>query len=98
MEEKLQRSNAGENISIAALVLGIISIIVAFIPCINVVAIITSLLTIIFAAIGLSKAIAGNAPRLLPKLSLILGIVALVFSIVLTLVFGAIIGALSFWN
>lgn len=98
MEKKLQRSNAGENISIAALVLGIISIIVAFIPCINIVAIITSLLTIIFAAIGLNKAITVNAPKVLPKISLILGIVALVFSIILTFVFGAIFGALSFWD
>lgn len=98
MEDQLPRQNKGENISIAALVLGIISIIVAFIPCINILAIITSLLTITFAALGLSKAKTAQAPTTLPKISLVLGIVALVFSMILSLVFGLIIGSLSFWD
>lgn len=98
MENNFKSSNSGENFSITALVLGIISIIVAFIPCINVVALITSLLTIIFAAVGLFRAKNANCPTLLAKISLILGIVALVFSIILVSVYGLIIGALSFWD
>lgn len=98
MENNFKSSNSGENFSITALVLGIISIIVAFIPCINVVALITSLLTIIFAAVGLFRAKNANYPTLLAKISLILGIVALVFSIILVSVYGLIIGALSFWD
>lgn len=98
MENNFKSSNSGEKFSITALVLGIISIIVAFIPCINVVALITSLLTIIFAAVGLFRAKNANCPTLLAKISLILGIVALVFSIILVSVYGLIIGALSFWD
>jgi hypothetical protein len=98
MENNLRRSNAGENFSIAALVLGIVSIIVAFVPCINVFAIITSLLTIIFAAIGFSKAKGADAPTSLSKTSLILGIVGLIFSIILVLFYGTIYAALALWN
>ena len=98
MENSFKTSNSGENFSIAALVLGIISIIVAFIPCINVVALVTSLLTVIFAAVGLFRATNANCPTLIAKISLILGIVALLFSIILVLVYGLIIGALSFWD
>jgi multisubunit Na+/H+ antiporter MnhG subunit len=63
-----------------------------------VVALVTSLLTIIFAAVGLFRAKNANCPTLLAKISLILGIVALVFSVILLLIYVAIIGALSFWD
>ncbi|MDA6070560.1 hypothetical protein NJT12_13110 [Flavobacterium sp. AC] len=98
MGNNIKTSSSGENFSIAALVLGIISNIVAFIPCINVVALVTSLLTIIFAVVGLYRAKNANSSALLAKISLVLGIVALVFSIILVLVYGFIIGALSFWD
>lgn len=98
MENNLELRDSGENFSIAALILGIISIIIAFIPCINVIALITSILAITFATMGLSKAKNANCPTLLAKISLILGIVALVFSVILVLIFSLIIGALSFWD
>ena len=54
MEEKTR--NAGQGLGVAALVLGVISFIVAFIPCIGLFALFTALIAIVLGAIGLSQA------------------------------------------
>lgn len=87
MKDNLQRSNAGEGISIAAVVLGIISSIVAFIPCFDVLALIGAVLAIIFGTIGLSQAKKVNAPTTLPKIGLILGIAASLLSIMTLIIY-----------
>ncbi|WP_428231549.1 hypothetical protein [Flavobacterium sp.] len=93
MENNLQPSNAGQGMGIAALVLGIVGAIAAFIPCFGLVAVIFGVLAIIFGAIGLSQAKRENAPTTMPKAGLILGIVATAFVLIWVLVFVGSVGS-----
>jgi lysylphosphatidylglycerol synthetase-like protein (DUF2156 family) len=93
MENNLQPSNAGQGMGIAALVLGIVGAIAAFIPCFGLVAVIFGVLAIIFGAIGLSQAKRENASTTMPKAGLILGIVATAFVIIWVLVVVGSIGS-----
>ncbi|MDN3674026.1 DUF4190 domain-containing protein [Flavobacterium branchiarum] len=86
MENNLPTSNAGQGMSIAALVLGIVAVVAAFIPCFGLIAVLFGVLAIIFGAIGLSQAKKENAPTTMPIAGLILGIVATAFIIIWGLV------------
>lgn len=89
MEE--QTSNAGQGLGIAALVLGIVALILAFIPCFGWIALIPGIIAIILAVVALSQASQARAPK-----GLI--IAALVISILGTsvaAVWGVIIGTLA---
>ncbi|OXA86419.1 NfeD family protein [Flavobacterium hercynium] len=86
MENNLQQSSAGQGMGIAALVLGVLAAIAAFIPCFGLIAIFFGVLAIIFGAIGLSQAKNGNASTTMPKAGLILGIVSTAFVIIWMLV------------
>ncbi|MEP6805487.1 MAG: DUF4190 domain-containing protein [Flavobacterium sp.] len=86
MENNLQPSNAGQGMGIAALVLGIVGAIAAFIPCFGLVAVIFGVLAIIFGAIGLSQAKREKASTTMPLAGLILGVVATAFVIIWVLV------------
>lgn len=79
MEEKTR--NSGQGLGVAALVLGVISFIVALIPCIGLFALFTALIAIVLGAIGLSQASRNNSPKGLMFGGLILGVVALFISI-----------------
>ncbi|KFF15575.1 hypothetical protein IW20_13915 [Flavobacterium hydatis] len=98
MENNFRRSNAGQSMSIAALVLGIVSIIFAFIPCINVLAVIGGVLAIIFSAIGMSQAKSNNASTTLSKVSFVIGIIALLLAVAFSLFYGFILGLLMMWD
>lgn len=87
MKEELRPSNKGEGMSIAALVLGIVSFIAAFIPCFDVFALIGGILAIIFGTIGLSQAKKAKAPTTLPQIGLILGIAALLVATMMLFIF-----------
>lgn len=81
MEEK--RNNGGQGLGIGALVLGIISFVVAFIPCVGVLAIFTAIVAIVLGAIGLSQSSrAGNSHKGLNIGGLIVGVIALFVAIV----------------
>lgn len=86
MEDYKQPSTAGQGMGIAALVLGIVGAIAAFIPCFGLVAVIFGVLAIIFGAIGLSQAKREKAPTTMPLAGLVLGIVATAFVIIWVLV------------
>ncbi|SHL15435.1 hypothetical protein [Flavobacterium chilense] len=87
MKDNLRQSNSGEGISIAAVVLGVISCIASFIPCFDALALIGGILAIVFGAIGLSHAKKANTSKTLPQIGLILGIVATLLSIMMMLIF-----------
>lgn len=70
------KPNAGQTMGIAALILGIIAIPLAFIPCTAVFAWIPAALAIIFGAIGYNQAKKGGAKTGLPIAGLILGIIS----------------------
>lgn len=78
MEEA--RNNSGQNLGIAALVTGIITFVMAVIPCVGMIAIIPGIITIVLAAVGLSQAQRSDSPRGVIMAGLIIGIVATLIS------------------
>jgi hypothetical protein len=80
-----QKTNAGQGLGIAALVLGCISFPISFIPCFNVSAILFAVVGIILSAIGLSQATRQNGAKGLNLAGLILSGLALLIIIAWTL-------------
>ena len=72
MEQITDKS--AQNLGIAALITGIITLVMAVIPCIGVIAIIPGIVTIILASVGLGRAYSQSRGILIA--SLIIGIVA----------------------
>ncbi len=77
-----KKTNAGQGFGIAGLILGIIAFLIAFIPCIGVMALVPGALAVTFSIIGLVQANRNNGSR-----DLI--IAALIVSIIGTLIAGA---------
>ncbi len=73
MEEN-KTSNAGQGLGIAGLVLGIIALIISFIPCLGMWAIIPGIIAIVFSAIAFSQANKANASKGLVIAALIISI------------------------
>ncbi len=71
------RKNPGTGFSIAALVLGILAILIARVPIINIISIIFGILGIVLAAIGRKKSIAAGMPDGLGTAGLVLSILGL---------------------
>lgn len=57
------KTNAGQGLGVAGLVLGLIAILVSFIPCLGIVAIIPGLVGVTLSAIAYNQAIKGNGSR-----------------------------------
>ena len=72
-------NNAGQGLGIAALVIGILSLLIAFIPCLGVFAIVPGCIAIILSAFGLNSALKNNGSK-------DLNIAALIISILSTLI------------
>lgn len=70
------RNNTGQNLGIAALITGIITFVVAVIPCVGLVAIIPGIIAIVLASVGLSQASRNNSPRGVLVAGLIIAIIA----------------------
>ncbi|MBN1388837.1 MAG: DUF4190 domain-containing protein [Bacteroidales bacterium] len=79
MEEN--RTNSGHGMGVAALIMGIISVVVAFIPCLGLLAFFTGIVAIVLGAIGISQASRANAPKGLGIGGLVTGALALLISI-----------------
>jgi hypothetical protein len=78
MEER--KNNAGQSMGIAALIIAILTFVMAAIPCIGILAIIPGTIAIILAAVGLSQAAGHEAPRGMLIAGLIIAAVAVVIS------------------
>jgi len=74
MEEN-KTSTAGQGLGIAGLVLGIITLIISFIPCIGVWAILPGIVAIVLSAIGFAQANKANAAKELVIAALIISII-----------------------
>lgn len=72
MEE--YKSNAGQGLGIAGLVLGIIAILICFIPCVGILAIVPGLVGVTLSAIAYNQAIKGNGARGLIIAALVISI------------------------
>lgn len=86
MEEN--RSNSGQNLGIAALITGIITFVLALIPCVGIIAIIPGIIAIVLASVGLSQASRNNSPKGVIVAGLVIGIVAILISFVQIFVAG----------
>ncbi|MBU8893361.1 MAG: hypothetical protein KOO66_11315 [Bacteroidales bacterium] len=74
MEEN-KSSSSGQGLGIAGLVLGIIALIISFIPCLGMYALVPGIIAIILSAIGFSQASKANAKKGLVTAALIISIV-----------------------
>ncbi len=73
MDEK-RRSDAGQGLGVAGFVIGVIALIIAFIPCLGMYAIIPGVMALILSAIAFSQAKTANASRGLIIAALIISI------------------------
>ena len=74
------RSNSGQNLGIAALITGIITFVLAVIPCVGLIAIIPGIITVVLAAVGLSQSSHTDSHRGLNIAGLIIGIIAIMIA------------------
>jgi lysylphosphatidylglycerol synthetase-like protein (DUF2156 family) len=72
--------NSGQNLGVAALITGIITFVLAVIPCVGIIAIIPGIIAIVLASVGLSQAARQNSPRGVLVAGLVLGIIAVMIS------------------
>jgi len=70
-----QQSNNGQGFGIAGLVLGIIALVISFIPCLGMWAIFPGAIAIVLSAIGMSQAAKANASRGLLIAALVVSII-----------------------
>ena len=80
---------------VASLVIGIISIVLSFIPCVNWFALVPSIVGIILGAVGLSKAKKANEPTGCATAGLVLNIISCVWIVVWGALLGAAAGAVA---
>jgi len=74
------KTNSGQNLGIAALITGIITFVLAVIPCVGMIAIIPGIITIVLASVGLSQSSRQDSPKGILIAGLIIGIVAVMIS------------------
>jgi hypothetical protein len=74
------KSNSGQNLGVAALITGIITFVLAVIPCVGIIAIIPGIIAIVLASVGLSQASRDNAPKGVLIAGLVIGIIAVMIS------------------
>ncbi|TVR70883.1 MAG: hypothetical protein EA408_10435 [Marinilabiliales bacterium] len=74
MDQKMS-SGAGQGFGVAGFVIGIIALILSFIPCIGMYALIPGIVALIFAVIGLAQASSANAPQGLIIAALVIAII-----------------------
>lgn len=71
-----QRSTAGQGLGIAGLILGIIAFLIAFIPCVGLLALIPGIIAIVLSVIGLSQANRGDGTKGVIIAALVISIIA----------------------
>lgn len=81
------KKNTGHGMGVAALIMGIISFVVAFIPCVGLFALFTAVVAIVLGAIGLSQASKSETPKGMSLAGLITGVLALFIAIAQIAVF-----------
>ena len=91
------RNNTGQNMGIAALVIAIITFVLAVIPCVGLIAIIPGIISIILASVGLSQAARNNSPRGVLVAGLIIAIIATLISVSQVFVVGKIARKADKW-
>jgi len=83
------KTNTGQNLGVAALITGIITFVLAVVPCVGIIAIIPGIITIVLASVGLSQANRNNSPKGIVVAGLVIGIVAILISFSQVFVIGS---------
>jgi biopolymer transport protein ExbB/TolQ len=83
------KSSAGQGLGIAALILGIVSFVVSFIPCIGLLAIIPGIVAIILSIVALSQAQKENAAKGIVIAALIISILGTSIAILWSVFFAS---------
>lgn len=89
MSEEVQKSTAGQGLGIGSLILGIVGLIVAFIPCFGWFALLFSLVGIVLGFIGLSQAKKGNGKKGLNIAGIVLSVLATILVVVWVVLFAS---------
>ncbi len=71
---EIKGSAAGQGLGVAGFVLGLIALILSFIPCLGMYALLPGIIAIIFSAVAFSQASSANAPRGLIIAALVISI------------------------
>lgn len=74
------KSKAGQNLGVAALIVGILTFVLAVIPCLGALAIIPGIVAVVLASVGLSQASRSDSPRGMLVAGLIVGVIALMIA------------------
>lgn len=74
------KNNSGQNLGIAALVVAIITFVLAVIPCVGLIAIIPGIIAIVLASVSLSQAARNNSPKGVMIAGLVIAIIATLIS------------------
>jgi len=88
MEEPV-KTTAGQGFGIASLILGILALLIAFIPCIGIFALLPGIIAIVLAIVGLSQARSANGSTGLILSGLIISIIGTLIAAVWLLFFSA---------
>lgn len=75
MEEQIQKTNAGKGLGIAAFIVALVAIVISFIPCLGMYALVPGVIAIILAIIAFSQAKKGNGAKGLIIAALIISVV-----------------------
>jgi hypothetical protein len=74
--EEVRKSTAGQGLGVAGFVIGLIALVLSFIPCLGMYALIPGLIALIFSVIAFSQASSANSSRGLIISALVISIVA----------------------
>ncbi len=88
MDEQ-EKTTAGQGFGIASLILGIVALLIAFIPCIGLFALIPGIVAIVLATTGLSQANKANGAKGINVAGLVVSILGTAIAVVWLLVFAA---------
>ena len=88
MEEQ-EKTTAGQGFGIASLILGILALLIAFIPCIGFLALIPGIVAIVLAIVGLSQASQANGAKGVIIAGLVVSIIGTVVAAAWLILFSA---------
>jgi len=88
MEEQ-KKTTAGQGFGIASLILGILALLIAFIPCIGFLALIPGVVAIVLAIVGLSQASQANGAKGVIIAGLVVSVIGTVVAATWLLIFSA---------
>jgi len=95
MENKVSSQNNGQGFAVAGLVVGILALLISFIPCIGISAILIGILAVVFSAVAFSMARKNDSQKGMALAALIVSSLAVIIGIVWIVFFAGMSGKLK---